>query len=1298
MDFCRIMRRVGRKKGEIELYPEFVVDRSTDLLIRGKSFRAVWDPDKGLWSTDEYDARRMIDNELFAKRKEIESSISEGESIRVLAMNQYSSGSWRQFQNYMATLPDSKAQLDDKLTFANTDVKKSDYVTKRLPYALEPGDYSAWDELISTLYDPEERAKIEWAIGAIVAGDAKNIQKFIVLYGEAGTGKSTIIKIIQKLFVGYYTTFEAKALVSSSNAFSTEVFKDNPLVAFQHDGDLSRIEDNSKLNSIVSHEEMTMNEKYKPSYTSRINCFLFMATNKPVKITDAKSGIIRRLIDVSPSGRLIEPAHYEEIMNKINFELGAIAYHCLEVYKSMGKSAYNRYRPIQMIFKTDAFFNFVEDSIPAIKERNGLSLKQAYDMYKAYCSDSGTEEFRLPKYKFREELKNYFTDFSEVTRVDGKQVRNWYSGLKEDKFRKSEPVKKKESEWPSFTIDCSSSLLDILYADCPAQYAKDDGTPSCAWSKVTTKLKDLDTSRTHYVLVPDNHHIVIDFDLKDESGKKSKKLNLEAAAKWPSTYAEFSKGGEGIHLHYIYVGDPNELSPVFAPGIEVKVFNGKSSLRRRLSKCNKIPMATISSGLPKKEVKVINKDAVKSEKKLRELISRNLRKEIHPGTKPSVDFIAKILEDAYNSGLHYDVTDLRPAIMAFAANSTNHADYCLKLVMNMRFSSDEPSEAVRESEKSPMVFFDVEVFPGDENNEALFLVNWKYAGVGMPCVRMINPSPSDIEELFVYRLVGFNCRRYDNHMLYARYIGKPISELYSVSQRLIEGAKGFSEAYNLSYTDVYDFCSTKQSLKKWEIDIGIHHKELGLPWDKPVPKELWTKVAEYCDNDVLATEAVFNARQSDWIARQFLARLTGLTVNDTTNTLTSRFIFGQNRTPQASFNYRFLGADEGIETYTLPFADDTFTAFDAQGRPVFPGYKYAFGVSTYRGEEVGEGGYVYSEPGMYWNVALLDIASMHPSSIVAEELFGPEYTPRFQGILNARIDIKHHNWEEARKVLDGQLAPFLEGIENKSEEEQKALADNLSGALKIAINSVYGMTAAKFDNPCRDVRNIDNIVAKRGALFMVNLKHQVQSRGFKVAHIKTDSIKIPDATPEIIQFVMDYGKMYGYTFELESVYDRMCLVNKAVYIAYGKSGKHAGEWIATGEQFQHPYVYKTLFTHEKIDFRDMCETKAVSAALYLDMNEGLPEGQHNYEFVGKVGSFVPVKDGVGGGELVRIKDAKVSYATGTKGYRWMESEDFEKCRNLDDVHLGYFARLVDEAKKELSKYGDAESFCIAPEQ
>ena len=347
--------------------------------------------------------------------------------------------------------------------------------------------------------------------------------------------------------------------------------------------------------------------------------------------------------------------------------------------------------------------------------------------------------------------------------------------------------------------------------------------------------------------------------------------------------------------------------------------------------------------------------------------------------------------------------------------------------------------------------------------------------------------------------------------------------------------------------------------------------------------------------------------------------------------------------------------------------------------PFFPGYTFDHGKSLYWGEEVGEGGYVYAEPGMYRAVALLDIASMHPSSIMAERLFGDIYTARFGDILAARLAIKHGEFEKAEKMLDGKLAPYL---------KDKDAAKNLAQALKIAINSVYGLTSAGFDNPFRDKRNIDNIVAKRGALFMVNLKHAVQDQGFTVAHIKTDSIKIPNATPEIVKFVMDYGKEYGYTFEHEATYDRMCLVNDAVYIARYEDGK----WTATGTQFQVPYVFKKLFSREPIEFDDLCETKSVSTALYLDMNEGLPEDAHNYKFVGRVGRFSPIKSGCGGGLLLRKTDKGYSAATGSKGYRWMESEEVKKLGKEKDVDRSYYDRLVDEAVETISQYGDFEQF------
>ena len=888
LDFLMISTR-STKRGVIEIYPKFIIKKSSDLMIRGGDFYAIWVEERGLWSTDEQDALSIIDKYLDKYAEENKGKF-EGH-VRIMHMWDAESGMIDTWHKYcQKQMRDSFHQLDDKLIFSNTKVSKKDYSSKRLPYPLEKGKVTAWDKLISTLYSPEERHKIEWSIGAIVTGDSKHIQKFMVFYGSAGTGKSTILNVIQKLFEGYYSVFDARALGSSSNSFALESFKTNPLVAIQHDGDLSRIEDNTRLNSLVSHELMTVNEKFKAAYSNRFNAFLYMGTNKPVKITDAKSGLIRRLIDVTPSGNKLSKREYDDVTKRIDFELGAIAKYCEDIYRK-DPGAYDDYVPVSMLGASNDFYNFVLDSYFTFKEQEDVPLKSAWELYKTYC-DEANVPYPFSKRIFKEELKNYFIDYKDRYTKNDTRMRSVYIGFRADKFEDEE---KEEVQTPKIKLIEFNSTESIFDKDCgkyPAQYATSKGTPSKKWDNVTTTLDDINTKELHYVKVPENH-IVIDFDIPDENGEKSLERNVEEASKWPPTYAEFSKSGKGVHLHYIYTGDPKKLSAIYADHIEVKVYSGKSSLRRKLTKCNNLPIATISSGLPLKgEDKVVNFEAIKTEKGIRTLIKKNLKKEIHPGTKPSIDFIYKILDDAYKSELKYDVSDMKPAVLSFAASSTHQADYCIKLVNKMQFKSEEPSLPVGSRPEDQIVFYDIEIFPN------LFLVNWKYEGEGKPVVRMINPKPAEIEELIKYKLVGFNCRRYDNHMLYARLMGYNNQQLFNLSQKIINEGKGFfGEAYNISYTDVYDFAAKKQSLKKWEIELGIHHQELGLPWDKPVPEELWTQVAEYCDNDVIATEAVFHKLKGDFTAREILADLAGMSVNDTTNSLTTRIIFGKERHP-----------------------------------------------------------------------------------------------------------------------------------------------------------------------------------------------------------------------------------------------------------------------------------------------------------------------------------------------------------------------------------------------------------------
>lgn len=1328
MEFYNIGTKLYPTKRVIEIFPNYQIKRSNDLMIRGHSFYAFFDKSTNLWCSDEFELFNRIDDDLWKYRDEVKDDYP-GMMIVPLTLTDYDSRGMDKYKHYTEKLmPDNFKPLDSKLIFANDKVTREDYATKTLSYALEDKPCPAWDELVSTLYSPEERQKIEWAIGAVVNGDSTWIQKCLIFVGDAGTGKSTILNVIRMLFEDYVAPFDAKSLGNPNSAFALEPFKKNPLVAMQDDADLSRIEDNTRLNSLISHEPLVINEKHKSMYSMAMQSFIFMGSNKPVMITDARSGLLRRIIDVEPTGNKIPFKKYRNLMSQIKFELGGIAMKCKKFYEA-NKEIYDDYFPVKMIRATNHFYNFMEDNFFIFSREEGVLLGEAYDMYKKYCSESGIQ-YPLSRYKFKTEFSTYFDKIIvDGHFADGTHYHNLYSGFKLEKLgmKREKPKEENTDNWLSLLI--RASILDILLKDQPAQYANEDGYPKFKWDNVTTTLEHLDSTILHYILMPLNH-IVIDFDLKNENGEKDLMLNLEAASKWPPTYAELSKGGRGIHLHYIYDGDVTQLQNLYDKDIEIKVFTGKASLRRKLSKCNDIPIATISSGLPlkkKKGDKMFLESIYKNEKAIRTMIEKNLNKEYHPGTKPSIDFIYDILEKAYNSKVSYDVTDLRPRVLAFATNSSNHADYCVKRVKDMKFMQDADvmgENTISErtngcglySDKAPLVFYDVEVFPNlfvivlifDDNDEV---------------IKLINPDDEAVKRLFNYKLVGFNCRRYDNHILYGRAQGYSLEQLYNLSQKIVTGSKNafFSNAYNLSYTDVYDFASNanKMSLKKWEIKLGIHHLELGLPWDQSVPEELWDKVADYCVNDVVSTKKVFHHLKGDFTARQILAELSGLTVNDTTNSHTTRIIFGNNRHPQDQFLYRDLSKpvtylDPEVEKFLWrrkPKMMKWWKENTDSLLPYFPGYKMEKGKSIYKDIEVGEGGYVEAEPGMYGAVALDDVESMHPNSIISECLFGPEYTEVFAQIVDGRLTIKHEDWEKINDILDGKLTPFITRIENG-----EMTSKDLANALKTAINSVYGLTDAKFDHPFHDIRNKDNIVAKRGALFMVDLAEEVKKKCFRVAHIKTDSIKIPDATTDILEFVKEFGERYGYNFNHEATYDRMTLINNAVYIAryadpedcekfYGyipdDNKKHPNEWTATGSRFAEPYIFKTLFTHEPLELSDYFQTKSVKNMLFLDMNEGKDDDTHVYNFVGKVGCFVPVKEGVGGGLLYSADsiDGKMSSVVGTKGYRWLESEVFLNLgyTDLEDkIDICYYLKMADEAVAKIEEFGDYNWF-VSPE-
>ena len=1221
----------NNRSADFSVAPEFIHGHIKDLVCKGGSMYAFWNGT--YWDMD----RDSLAVTLDAATKEVADKIATANPGKVVDTKFATfddSKVMLKLENYIKLRGQSNVEFNKKIMFADDVIKREDYATTQLSYTPKAGDTEAFDELMNTLYAEEELDKILWFIGALLTSNMPKIQKFMYLYGGKGTGKGTVITIFKMLFEGYYSSISLSTLTGGGE-FATSQVKEVPLL-IDEDSDMSAIKQDTYLLKMTAHEPIPVNVKYQQVYEVTFNGLLITASNQRYKVRNIDSGITRRAVVVAPTNKKVDSKRYHLLMERVKYELPMIAQKAIDLFNEKGSYYYEDYVDLGMAEATDVVFAFVKEHYSVLGD--SVTLKRAGELYKLYLEELGYETQGY-KRKIKNELSRYYTEFYANKHIGDVYFTNLFVGFKKELlFPSLEPDKVNVPEDVETLLEGSYSPFNAIAEDYPAQYANEAGTPTVAWDKCTTTLKDIDTTKLHYVRIPLNH-IVIDFDRKNSEGEKDLATNMAEANKFPPTYTELSKSGKGVHLHYLYDGDVTKLANLYDDDIEIKVFTGKQALRRQVTQFNELPITSITTGLPTKEAGArVYKDVEIiswNEKKMRNAIIGNLLKKYHDSTKSSIDFIGYILDQAQKEGVKYDLTDMQNDVMDFALSSTNQAKVCMKLVNKMVFNTIDPEVDIAEMQKSAqfypdeeLVFFDIEVFPN------LFVVAFKHYHDTKKTI-WINPSQQQIESLIQMPLVGFNNRDYDNHVLYAAFLGEPLEKLYHISQGIIAGNPNakFGSAYELSYADIYEYSSEKKSLKKWEIELStVDHDELGLPWDQPVPEELWERVGEYCGNDVDATEAVFDHIYYDYTARKIIATLSGLKVNAKTTQHAAKFMFGDDPRPQDKFIYTDLSKE-------------------------FPGYEYSYGKSTYKGIDTGNGGAVYSEPGVYSNVALLDIASQHPRSAIVLKYFGP-YAQRFEDLVDTRILVKHGDYEAAGKMFNGLLIPFL---------QDKQSAKDLAYALKIIINIVYGMTSASFDNKFRHKDNHDNIIAKRGALFMLELKEQVQNMGFTVAHIKTDSIKIPDATQEIIDFVFWFGKQYGYTFEHEHTYNRMALVNKAVYIAQVEDGS----WEATGPMFAQPFVYKTLFSHEEMYEQDYAVTMEVKgAAIHL-----------GEKFIGRI---VQVYASRTGEEMWRVTPDKKGYVTGTKGKLWKPISEYS---GIEDVDMDYYEGLVGKAIAAIREVG-----------
>lgn len=160
---------------------------------------------------------------------------------------------------------------------------------------MDVGDRAvgSWNELLGTLLSDEDRKKIEWSIGCVLAGGPA---KILSVVGEAGSGKSSILTLALRVFE------ECRE-------------EDSLKVSILHEGLVEGFSDDS---------------------------FVFVSSLSPV--LPPYFDEINPILETQTTGQKLSLNKFYLLAGFIGSSLGSIALKCLKTYRELGPTHYDTLR------------------------------------------------------------------------------------------------------------------------------------------------------------------------------------------------------------------------------------------------------------------------------------------------------------------------------------------------------------------------------------------------------------------------------------------------------------------------------------------------------------------------------------------------------------------------------------------------------------------------------------------------------------------------------------------------------------------------------------------------------------------------------------------------------------------------------------------------------------------------------------------------------------------------------------------------------------------------------------------
>lgn len=405
------------------------------------SEKGYWyDTKNGYWLTDtDTHLDKIIANSMLSVGKwqpNVFSSVKKLVNIKITS--EADNNPFDHSNPYLISFKNGTYNLKDGTTTNNS---AKNYILQGHNYNISNGNAPMTDKWFEESFGSKEAANVvKTYIGYAFIRTYGKFQKFMILSGNGGEGKSTILNYLRSLIGASNTSnVDLATLTNQKDArFMTSKLYQKDLNYFADIGD-KFMDQTSILKGLTGGDAITGEFKQKDPFEFINHAKLIFSANSLPAFNDFTNGFLRRPIIAEV--HKIKDFDTKFSMKQVEEERGAFAYECMQLFKQLldgnypgklDKWGFPTTSEMQealsrWIIENDMVSRWLNEKCDTSDSTAFEKGFYVYDDYKAFCTSEGGHP--LGKQKFNGSLRKRGIDTNAQKKIKGKKYRG-YKGIR----------------------------------------------------------------------------------------------------------------------------------------------------------------------------------------------------------------------------------------------------------------------------------------------------------------------------------------------------------------------------------------------------------------------------------------------------------------------------------------------------------------------------------------------------------------------------------------------------------------------------------------------------------------------------------------------------------------------------------------------------------------------------------------------------------------------------------------------------------------------------------------------------